>query len=307
MNIKTGLNSEPAVSKSPAPWVSHCSLEFTTDQRGNTRHQGGCNAPLKLLRAVTTDDGRCELPILHTAGGLVGGDALTVESTLNRNSRCLITSVAAQKAYGSVTRSRLHPEGRWSRQTVTAKQEDNTDLEWLPQEMVIYADAMFEQSIEIELAKNASFLGMDIARMGRTAAGEQLNKGRWRSALTVKRREGNNTRWEFVDRTAIDQDSLESIHGLGGEPVVGSLVWAAPQALTAKEMNKLLEGARNDREGLSGQMRCGQLEQGMVARYVGNTSRDARFWFTRIWRRTREIRGMQPPRIPRYWPLQETA
>ncbi len=295
------------MSEGIAAWLSQCSLEFTTDQSGNTRHQGGCSAPLKLLRAVTTDDGRCELPILHTAGGLVGGDALTVGLTLNHKSRCLITSVAAQKAYGSVTRSRLHPEGRWAKQTVFAKQEENTDLEWLPQEVVIYADALFEQTIEIELAKNASFIGVDIARLGRTAAGEQLRQGRWRSALTIKRSDHNHTRWEFIDRTEIDQDALKSMHGLNGEPVVGSLVWAAPQPLKTNTIHDLLEGARFDREGLTGQMRCGELEQGVIARYVGSSSRDARFWFSRIWRRTREIRGMEAPKTPRYWPLQETA
>ena len=262
---------------------------------------------MKLLRAVTAGDGRCELPLLHTAGGLVGGDELTVTLRLRRNSHILMTSVAAQKAYGSVTRSQLHPEGRWSKQTVSAEQSEDTDLEWLPQEVVIYADAMFEQDIEIILAKNASFLGMDIARLGRTAAGEQLRQGRWRSALTIKRRDDKSTRLEFVDRTEIDQGSLNSIHGLGGKPVVGSLVWAAPKPLTEDEMDHLLEGSRDDREGLSGQMRCGGLVQGLVARYVGNSSRDARFWFSRIWRRTREIRGMQPPEIPRYWPLQEKA
>ena len=262
---------------------------------------------MKILRAVSADDGRCEIPLLHTAGGLVGGDELTVGLTLNCRSRCLITSVAAQKAYGSVTRSRLHPKGQWSKQTVTAEQAENTDLEWLPQEVVIYANAMFEQNIEIVLAKNASFLGMDIARLGRTAAGEQLNQGRWRSALTIKRQDNNSTHYEFIDRTEINQDSLESIHGLGGEPVVGSMVWAAPQPLTEDQMNNLLAGSRDDRKGLSGDMRCGQLEQGVVARYIGDSSRDARFWFSRIWRRTRKIRGMQPPEIPRYWPLQETV
>ena len=69
---------------------------------------------------------------------------------------------------------------------------------------------------------------MDIARLGRTAAGEQLNQGRWRSALTIKRWENKNPRWEFVDRTEIDQHSLDSVHGLAGEPVIGSRVWAAP-------------------------------------------------------------------------------
>ena len=67
----------------------------------------------------------------------------------------------------------------------------------------------------------------------------------------------------------------------------------------------LLEGARAAREGLTGTMHCGALNQGMIARYSGDSSRDARFWFSRIWERTRTLRGLPRPRIPRVWPLQE--
>ena len=84
-----------------------------------------------------------------------------------------------------------------------------------------------------------------------------------------------------------------------------SLVWAAPMTLAPEVMTSLLNHARNDRAGLTGTMRCGQLEQGLVARYAGPSSRDARFWFSRIWARTRALRGLAQPRIPRVWPLQE--
>jgi urease accessory protein len=87
--------------------------------------------------------------------------------------------------------------------------------------------------------------------------------------------------------------------------VFGTLVWAAPMAMGAKTTAKLLEGARADREGLTGTMRCGALNQGLIARYSGTSSRDARFWFSRIWERTRRLRGLTTPRIPRVWPLQE--
>ena len=52
-------------------------------------------------------------------------------------------------------------------------------------------------------------------------------------------------------------------------------------------------------------MRCSSLDQGLLARYVGPSSRDARFWFSRIWARTRALRSLSKPRIPRVWPLQE--
>ena len=132
------------------PWHGRCELRFEHRQTkhgdAGTVHQGGCSAPFKLLRAEQGKNGRCELPILHTAGGLVGGDQLSIALDLNTNSRCLITSVAAQKVYGSIGRSRLHPEGQWARQQVHCKLANSSDLEWLPQELVLYANALFEQA-----------------------------------------------------------------------------------------------------------------------------------------------------------------
>ena len=287
------------------PWHGHCRLQFTANDSGRTHHQGGCRAPFKLLRAETGDDGRCELPLLHTAGGLVGGDQLSIDLSLEPGSRSLITSVAAQKVYGSVGRSYLNPDGAWARQDVTCTMTDSTDLEWLPQEMVLYADALLHQSLSVCLPENASFLSAEIVRLGRTAAGEQLNQGCWRSCVEIQRHGADAPRWELVDRLELGGSSLTDSHGLAGAPVFGSLAWAAPLSLQPAQIQDLLDGARADREGLEGTMRCSALDQGLVARYIGHSSRDARFWFSRIWARTRELRGLALPRIPRVWPLQE--
>ena len=288
----------------PDPWHGSCQLQFLSTEHG-TIHQGGCSAPFKLLRADQGDDGRCELPLLHTAGGLVGGDRLNIDLTLRPNSRALMTSVAAQKVYGSVGRSQLHPRGAWSYQSVTGSLQPGSDLEWLPQELVLYADALLEQQLRVTLPLDASFLSAEIVRLGRTAAGESLERGCWRSSLALQRSDGDDHHWEMVDRLELGGSSLESVHGLAGAPVFGTLVWAAPMHLDKTTMTSLLEGAREDRCGLAGVMHCGALRQGLVARYTGHSSRDARFWFSRIWSRTRSLRGLQPARIPRVWPLQE--
>ena len=297
--------AEREAMKRPDPWHGRCQLDFERDASGCSRHQGGCSAPFKLMRAESGEDGRCELPLLHTAGGLVGGDQLSIELGLGQGSRSLITSVAAQKVYGSIGRSRVQPDGSWARQMVKAQLTDHSDLEWLPQELVLYADALFEQNLSVTLPENASFLSAEIVRLGRTAAGEQLNRGRWRSDLRIQRLVGAQPRWELVDRLELGGDSLHSLHGLHGAPVFGTLIWAAPLALSTEQMNNLLDGARADRAGLEGTMRCSSLDQGLLARYVGPSSRDARFWFSRIWARTRALRGLSSPCIPRVWPLQE--
>ena len=75
-----------------------------------TIHQGRCSAPFKLMRGSNNIDGRYEIPILHTAGGLVGGDQLTVKIIGEPGTSALLTTVAAQKVYGSIGRSTFYPK-----------------------------------------------------------------------------------------------------------------------------------------------------------------------------------------------------
>jgi urease accessory protein len=300
------LEAPPA---SPAPasgWSASANLRFSS-RNGLTQHQGGASAPLKLMRSYRQSSGHCELPLLHTAGGLVGGDQLQLNAALEAGSRALITSVAAQKVYGSVRRSRLHPQGSWAEQTLRFQLEQGSDLEWLPQELVLYADALYQQQLQVELADGASFLAMEVVRLGRTAAAEQLAAGCWRSSLEIRRRggAGQAPRWELVDRLQLEGEALSADHGMAGQPVFGSLVWAAPEALNAEAQAQLLEQARSARHGLEGCMACGPLEQGLVARYRGPSSQAARFWFCRIWALIRQQRGLAPPELPRVWPFQE--
>lgn len=282
-----------------APWRARAQLRFEAagGAEAPTRHQGGATAPLKIQRAFAAADGRCELPLLHTGGGLVGGDELAIDIDLGPHSRALITSVAAQKVYGSVGRSRRAPEGSWTHQVLEMQLAAGADLEWLPQELVVFKGGLFQQSCRVELGPGASWLGAELVRLGRSADGETLGAGCWRSLLEI-RRQG---RWELVDRLELGGGSLESRHGLAGQPVFASLVWAAPGPVA----QDLLEACRGERRGLEGEMACGRLERGLVARYRGPSTQAARFWFTRIWARIRAERGLAAPVLPRVWPFQE--
>lgn len=293
----------------PTPWHGTAALRFrlspSDDAASLTTHQGRATAPLKVQRARCRGDGRCELPILHTAGGLVGGDRLSVSAILEAGSRALLTSVAAQKVYGTVGRSRRTPAGEWACQELDFRLAEGADLEWLPQELILYGGGLFEQQAKVELAEGASWLGAEVVRLGRTACGEGLGEGRWRSRLEIRRVGGQGSRWELVDRLELAGEALHDLHGMGGEPVFGSLVWAAPAPLQASQLTTLLQACRSDREGLEGAMACGALEQGLVARYRGPSSAAARHWFTRIWGRIRSERQLSSPELPRVWPFQE--
>ena len=68
------------------------------------------------------------------------------------------------------------------------------------------------------------------------AAGETLQQGQWRSSLTIQRLAGNSSTWELADRVELGGASLDSPHGLGGAPVFGTLVWAAPMPWAPKQL-----------------------------------------------------------------------
>ena len=292
---------------SDGAWHGTANLRFARAADGLTRHQGGTTAPLKVQRPFGRADGRCELPLLHTAGGLVGGDRISVSAHLAQGSRVLITSVAAQKVYGSIGRSRSNPAGAWARQSLEFRLDANADLEWLPQDLVMYENGLYEQHTRVHLAPGASWLGAEVVRLGRTAARESLGEGRWRSLLEIKRegRHADDGHWELVDRLELGGAGLLQAHGMAGEPVFGSLVWAAPLPCTAVDLAQLTEACRSDRGDLPGEMACGALAQGLVARYRGPSSQAARTWFTRLWARIRAANALAPPELPRVWPFQE--
>jgi len=292
---------------SDGAWHGTAELRFSCAADGRTQHQGGTTAPLRVQRPFGRADGRCELPLLHTAGGLVGGDRLNIKAQLGPGSRVLLTSVAAQKVYGSIGRSRLSPAGAWARQELSFKVGAGADLEWLPQDLVLYANGLYEQRTRVWLASGASWLGAEVVRLGRTAAEETLGEGRWRSLLEIEREgiNGEGSHWELVDRLELGGEGLLQGHGMAAEPVFGSLVWAAPQPLAAAALAQLLAACRADRGDLPGELACGALEQGLVARYRGPSSQAARTWFSRLWARIRAANRLAPPERPRVWPFQE--
>ncbi len=292
-------------------WFGKCDLNFIKRPAcpgaiySITSFQGGCCSPFKLMRGSRNDDGRLEIPLLHTAGGLVGGDKLLVKVKADLGTSGLLTTAAAQKVYGSVGLSKLHPEGQWASQKCEFEINDDADLEWLPQELVLFGEGLYEQSVRVDLLPNSSFLSAEIVRLGRTAKGEKLGKGCWRSRLEICRHLSDRNVWEFVDQLELAGSALSSDHGMANQSVFGSMIWSAPCWVSEEMLNELAQNALKDRFGLEGLMSCSVLDHGLTARFLGSSTQTARAWFFRIWVHTRRLRKLSTPKPLRVWPMQE--
>ncbi len=273
-----------------AGWLGSLALEFNYDSQGTHLNHCRVQAPLKVQRPFYPEGAEvCHGVMLHTAGGVVGGDRLSFNIHLHPQAQALLTTAAAAKLYRST--------GAEAQQTVCLTVDAGACLEWLPQETIVFNGANYRQETRIELAENALWMGWDMTRFGRSARGERFLEGTWRSHTEV----WQQGRPLWIDRQWLPGGSsrIESPHGLGGCPVVGSF------ALVGRSVSpEVVEQARSlwisNAEAEIGVTR---LMSGLLCRYRGRSTVEARRWFTAVWDLVRQSYLERPACPPRVWPL----
>lgn len=289
--------------KPPAGWQGSLNLIYA-NRTGTSQLVGErVGAPLKVQRPFYPEGPAvCHSVILHTAGGVVGGDRLCFDITLHPDTRALITTAAAGKIYRT--------NGLEARQTAQIKIAAGACLEWLPQETIVFNGAIYRQDLRVELEPGASVLIWEITRFGRSARGEQFLQGYWRSHTEI----WQQGRPLWIDRQQLigGEETLNSPHGLAGQPVVGSLAWIGEPVTP-----ELVEKARSlrtplslDGSGFGGEAARGvhhqagatRLTDGLLCRYRGNSTAEVRNWFIGVWQLLRQSFWGRPACPPRVWP-----
>ncbi|XHX80295.1 MAG: urease accessory protein UreD [Stenomitos frigidus ULC029] len=264
------------------------SLQLIYASRENATHVASSQvqAPLKVQRSLYPEGKAvCHSVILHTAGGIVGGDRLALDIQLQPQANALITTASAGKIYRT--------NGLEANQTTHVNVAAGACLEWLPQETIVFDQAKYRQAMRIELAPGATWLGWEITRFGRSARNEQFLQGDWRSQTEI---------WQegcplWIDRQWLpgSEVSFYGKHGLAGCPVVGSFAFVG-QAVDAA----LVEKARSLWTGV-GESGVTRLQSGLLCRYRGYSTADVRRWFVEVWRLIRLSFLGRSGCVPRVW------
>jgi urease accessory protein len=232
-------------------------------------------APLKVQRPFYPEAlGICHTILIHTAGGMVGGDRLIYHLTLAPHTHAVVTTAAASKIYCA--------QNKITEQVIEIDIAEQAYLEWLPQETIVFNQAKFKQALKVNLGLKATWLGWDIYRFGRTARGERFVEGDWRSHTEVW--QGGVPLW--IDRQWLpaSQQMIDHPHGLNQCSVVGTLVWMG-QEVDRDFVEQLRELWKN--LGLEGEIGVTRVQKGVVCRYRGQSTSDVRQWFTQVWNHVR--------------------
>lgn len=266
-------------------WRAELELRFShggaRTRLSHCRHRG----PLQVQKPFYPEaDGVCHVYILHPPGGVVGGDELHTQIELETGAQALVTTPAAGKFYRS--------RGAVARQTQRLHVAAGACLEWLPQETIVFEDAQVNTQTHIELSGDACFIGWEILCLGRPAAGERFQCGRWRQRLEI-RREGSPLYWE---QGVYADEVLNASWGLGGRPVFASLF-----CVTAE--TSLLAAARAAAAPVQGDELFGltQMDGVLIGRYAGFSTERARLLLSGVWKTWRVIALGKPAYSPRVW------
>ena len=250
------------------------------------RHRG----PLRVQKALYPEgDAVCQAIVLHPPSGIAGGDHLVISATLDSGAQAQLTTPGAGKWYRS--------GGTEASQHINFTVGEGATLEWLPQETIIFDGARARMETRVALAADARFIGWDILCLGRAAAGERFENGRFDLFFRVDR--GNAPIWLERGGFAGSDPMLASPAGWDGKTVCGTLLCTFPEL--PQKAGALLEALRATAPADAAVHGITALPGILVARYLGDSSEAARHWFTELWTILRPACCARPAVIPRIW------
>ncbi|RMF15834.1 MAG: urease accessory protein UreD, partial [Gammaproteobacteria bacterium] len=153
-------------------WEAQLRLELVAYPSGEGRrtelYRNQARGPLHVQRPFWPEGqtGACHLYVLHPPGGLVSGDALSIEVQAASHSRTLLTTPSANRLYKS-DRNAV-PWSQYTRLNVA----EGAIVEYLPQETIAFDGTRGHQHLRMDVASGGTVIGWELLGLGRPA-GEQ--------------------------------------------------------------------------------------------------------------------------------------
>jgi urease accessory protein len=178
-------------------------------------------SPLRLLTPVNHGDGAWVF-VASLGGGLVDGDSVRLELDVGPGAVGLLGTQASTKVYRCPTRT--------CRMDLRARVAEGGMLVLLPDPVVCFAGARYDQRVHVELSPGATLVAVDTFTAGRSARGERWDFLRYASRSVIER-EGAPL-W-------VDAITLDPVHGnlgarMGRVDAFATLVVTGPGAATLR-------------------------------------------------------------------------
>jgi urease accessory protein len=274
----------------PPTWHAELHLGFARREARSVLRENRHLGPLRVQKALYPEgEGVCQAILLHPPSGIAGGDQLHIAATVDAAAHAQITTPGAGKWYRS--------GGAEASQHIEFSVGAGAALEWLPQETIVFDGAIARMETRVQLAADSRYIGWDILCLGRAAAGERFENGRFDLFCRVER--AGQPIWLEHGGFAGNDTMLHSPAGWAGATVCGTLLCSFPEL--PQQAAVLLEACRAIAPSDAASHALTALPGILVVRYLGDNSEAARLWFAEIWKILRPACVGRPAVLPRIW------
>lgn len=273
------LNRDPG-------WTGHLQLEFERIQEKTFLSHNLHKGPLVVQRPLYPEGPDvCHTCILHPPGGVVGGDRLVIDATVKKDASVLLTTPGATKFYRS--------GGRLAKQKQHLKVAAGANLEWFPQDTIVFpgADAVIET--RIDLTATATFMGWEILCLGLPVNKKLFTKGQLQTRLSLYREDTIL----FLDQLRVNnKQDLSRPTGLRGFPVTATFISTNGNSDILSTIREL---APEEQDAMLGATLL--HNELLIIRYLGYSTFAAHALFAEIWALIRPQIINKNACAPRIW------
>jgi urease accessory protein len=291
------IASSPQTQSADRGWHARLELGFEAGpERTLLRHRRHVG-PLRVQRSFHPEGAPCHSYLLHPPGGVVGGDQLDIEVTVESGGHALLTTPAAAKFYRSA--------GPLARQRQSFRIATGGALEWVPALNILHGGARVELRNRFELASGARLLAWDLVGLGRPGSGDRFESGFCDSSLQVI----VDGRPLLAERLRMEggDPMLEAAWGLQGRGYLATLLAAPASEDALATLRRQLRQPANGAFGCTLLPGLGPREQGrlspglLVCRWLAATGEAVWASMIEAWALLRPLVLGREPCLPRIW------
>lgn len=270
-----------SIGNTKKSWQAHLTLEFQHRScktvLAKYRHKG----PMLVQHPFYPEGPVCHVYLVHPPGGIVGGDVIEVDLLCRKQSKVLVTTPAAGKFYRS--------DGDTAYQHINLSISDGSELEWLPQETILFDGAQVMTKTQVNLAQTARFIGWEFVALGRPACKEAFANGHAATNLEIFLED----KPLLLERTILNSEVINSISGLQSHSLIATMV---VYPATKKELDTARNIA-NHHHWFGATL----LDDLLVCRMLGHQAEPIRILFETIWGAVRPMLMHRESCSPRIW------
>lgn len=279
-------------------WHASLALRFRQQARGCRLVSSVHHGPLYVQKPFYPEGADlAHVYLLHPPGGLVSGDRLGIDITLEHGARVLVTTPGAGRLY------RARSDRSLQQQSQTFTLAEGAVMEWMPQEMIVFPGAFGRTDTTVHMNTGSTYLGWEICCLGLPASDLPFTHGELHQRLLICR----NGKPVLLENLHLNADNFElaaAAVGMNACPVSGVFVAGQLPVNTGDEAIEALMAAL--REALSLRAGPGQADVTLmngfiIGRYLGHSAEEARRVFTHLWQGMRPLLTGRKACAPRIW------